>query len=500
MALPVSLAYPGTVGALAVPSDEERQLLEMVQKERAARGVTEVRWHAVLSAIAREHAEDMAEFKHADYATPRLGTFEYRFHRSGLGISNARYAIYQTGSIAALFEDLRKTGFHLESATDIGVGIVAKGYLPRQYYVALILCERRSTLERFPSQPLLGRSYRLAGQLERGLTNAHLVVTAPNGRVTEQPLPLDGENRYDAVVAFDKGAGKYSVEVTGEGRAGPLVLDLMHCYAGVPYPPPALPAATAPTPTDLRQAERLMAEFVNRARAEARLPALAYDERLAAVARRHSEDMARGRYFAHISPTAGDLSARMAQAGLKARRFSENLAGNQSLAAAHQGLMDSPGHRRNILDPDLTHLGVGIARAESGQLLITENFREEFSTYDLNQVAGQLFRAINAARERDRVRPLAISQPLSRVALENARGMMSAGKLGYDRAKALLAQERLAYQYVQMAVFQSTDPLKAEAVTEAAKARYDEVGIGVTQSTGADGEKVLWTTVLLGEK
>ena len=230
------------------------------------------------------------------------------------------------------------------------------------------------------------------------------------------------------------------MEITASGKLGPMVVDLMHCYAGVEYPPPTVPPKKVPMPADVREGEQLMFDLINKARAEAHLPALAYDDRLADTARLHSEDMFRNKYFAHDSPTLGDLGARMAKAGIKAKKFTENIANNQDLAAAHQELMDSPGHRKNILDPDLTRVGVGIVRAENGQLLVTEDFLEDYQTYDTAALAEQLIQGLNEARGNDRVAALAKSSALSDIALENSRAMMAAAS--WTRARPRRSSRR----------------------------------------------------------
>ena len=187
-----------------------------------------------------------------------------------------------------------------------------------------------------------------------------------------------------------------------------------------------------------------MFDLINQARAEAHLPALAYDERLSETARAHSEDMFENKYFAHDSPTVGNLAERMAKAGIKAKKFSENIADNQDLLAAHQELMDSPGHRKDILDPDLTRVGVGIVRAENGQLLVTEDFMEEYQTYDTSALAAQLIQGLNAARGSNGLAGLAESSALADIALENSRSMMANGKLDQSKAKALIPQKQAA--------------------------------------------------------
>jgi uncharacterized protein YkwD len=498
-ALPVAVAYPGLNNALSAPSAPEARLLEMIQQARDAHNLPRLTWDAMTSAVAREQSEDMANNDYDDYVSPRLGTLEYRLHRAGVSAGNAQFAVYRMPSIAAVMESLQKTQLNLkDSVTDIGIGVAERG--PQEFLVTLILYEKHSQLDPFPTLPILGAEYRLSGRLESGLEKPFLVVTTPDGRVTEHPLKLSAARRFESTVRFDKGSGEYSVEITASASLGPTVVDLMHCYAGVEYPPPVIPPKKVPISADLREGAQLMFELINKARAEAHVPPLTYDDGLSETARAHSEDMFQNKYFAHDSPTVGNLAERMAKAGIRAKKFCENIADNQDLLAAHQELMDSPGHRKDILDPDLTRVGVGIVRAENGQLLVTEDFMEDFQTYDTSVLAAQLIQGLNTARGNNGLAWLTESSTLSDVALENSRAMMANGKLDQSKVKALISQKRLRVRYVQALMFESADPAAPAQMAEALKARYQEVGVGIVQDTSPSGAKILWTTVLLGER
>ncbi len=115
---------------------------------------------------------------------------------------------------------------------------------------------------------------------------------------------------------------------------------------------------------------------VNRERAAAGLPALAPDPEMTAVARKHSADMFARGYFAHVSPDGQDPFDRMRRAGVVFRTAGENLALAPTLAIAHSGLMNSPGHRANILRPEFGRLGIGIMDGGMRGLMVTQNFRD----------------------------------------------------------------------------------------------------------------------------
>lgn len=122
------------------------------------------------------------------------------------------------------------------------------------------------------------------------------------------------------------------------------------------------------------QAESQMVALVNEERVAAGLQPLTLDARLVPVARAHSEEMFRLRYFGHQSPTKGSPFDRIDAAGIKYSRAGENLAYAQSVAVAHRGLMASEGHRENILRPEFTRIGIGVIGAGPYGRMFTQLF------------------------------------------------------------------------------------------------------------------------------
>ena len=122
------------------------------------------------------------------------------------------------------------------------------------------------------------------------------------------------------------------------------------------------------------EAEQQLVALVNEERTSRGLGALTLDPRLVPVARAHSEEMFRLKYFSHQSPVAGSPFDRIAAAKITYRRAGENLAYAHSVAAAHRGLMESPGHRENILHPDYTRIGIGVITAGPYGRMFTQLF------------------------------------------------------------------------------------------------------------------------------
>lgn len=109
--------------------------------------------------------------------------------------------------------------------------------------------------------------------------------------------------------------------------------------------------------------------------AAAGLAPLTVDPRLNAAARLHTEDMVRRGFFSHENPDGRQVWDRALAAGYRYRRVAENIATDQRGAVeVVDGWMNSPGHRRNILDGELTQIGVGHALGGSHGITWTQVF------------------------------------------------------------------------------------------------------------------------------
>lgn len=133
----------------------------------------------------------------------------------------------------------------------------------------------------------------------------------------------------------------------------------------------------SPTEKDLRvddYDERAMLALVNDERKKAGVGAITVDVRIIPVARAHSKDMFMRRYFSHVNPEGYDPGDRLERAGIAFTVAGENIAYAPDLETAHTGLMNSPGHRRNILDPSFRHIGIGIIATDTFGIIVTQDF------------------------------------------------------------------------------------------------------------------------------
>ncbi|WP_301107499.1 CAP domain-containing protein [Sporosarcina sp.] len=121
--------------------------------------------------------------------------------------------------------------------------------------------------------------------------------------------------------------------------------------------------------------EMQLFDLTNAARVRHGRSILTYDELASVTARKHSVDMAVHDYFSHENLQGESPFDRMKKDGVKFVSAGENLAyGQSSSIFAHEGLMNSKGHRENILIRDYQFLGIGVDFNDKEQPFYTENF------------------------------------------------------------------------------------------------------------------------------
>ncbi len=223
----------------------------------------------------------------------------------------------------------------------------------------VLLVHRGVTLERpLPRRAAAGTKMRIAGALRRGYFKPRVLVAAPGGVPIRDRPAWTNERRLDVTVYFDGGPGTYEVQIIADSQYGPTPLNVHKVYVGVE--PPALPVIRlAREAAERPPTAAALVELINALRTrEGRRPLLTH-RKLEKVAQAHAEEMARTGRLAHTSPDSGTLTTRLRAEGVSAPFAAENLAEAADAAAAMAAFVQSPGHRRNLLLPELTHIGVG---------------------------------------------------------------------------------------------------------------------------------------------
>ena len=257
---------------------------------------------------------------------------------------------------------------------------------------------RQVALRHHGGDPVMGdHCDRLAGELLRqkpgivgddDLTQGTALAEDREGRLENQTHVAEGEVlAYDAAPAggsevnHSRSSGGYHSCLA----AGTLGL-LLACCA--PLPPPAAPAAAA-VPGAPWQAERAaVVSRLNQARAQAHLPALAYDSLLERVGDAHSREVLDDKVQGHFALSGVPPYLRYLLAGgtgfhqENASSFSSSRPVVRAQLAAIlmtsvermlEEVAPHDGHRRTILDPWVTHVGVGLAW-DGGEVRASQEF------------------------------------------------------------------------------------------------------------------------------
>jgi uncharacterized protein YkwD len=427
----------------------------------------------------------------------------------------------------------------LRGATHLGVGIAV---VDGTAWAVLLAAERRAELEPFPRQVAAGARAVLRGRLV-GLSRPRVYVAAPSGWAREVPVRETGD-RFEAELAFEE-AGRWRVEVMGEGAGGPTVAALVDTEArpgaAVPHappataapqapgappppppaadaggrppapsdaladPPPASPAPDAAAPPDGSVAgaappppapgsdEVRVLGAIDARRVRQGLAPLRSDPDLAALARRHSAAMLAAGTVAHVLRGGEDVVGRLRSAGVAFRVASENVARGEDALDAHRAVEESPAHLANLLSPRVRDVGVGVARGAlpGGQPVayLTQILIQPPDDGDWSGLSpeGRAKEAIAAVRARSGLAPLAFEAGLDALARDAAREMLRRGEpdpgdlAGRALARRPAARGQGGTEVAAADAFVAVSPADASRSPNVADARYRRAGVGVAR-------------------
>ncbi len=345
------------------------------------------------------------------------------------------------------------------------------------------------------------RRVTFTGEVTRGHAGMRAFLTLPNGSVSALPLQQQGR-AYRGEAAFDAGNGRYQIEVLADSSEGPHVVANRALFVCA-KPPEAPPASAFGAPDGGANKDTRMLELMNAERRRANLPPLAIDAPVTAVAHAHAADMQKKGYFAHTAKDGATLGDRLRRAGIAFQRATENLSSAPSAEDAHQSLMGSPGHRKNILDPEVTHVGIGVVPQplSNGQpnFIFVVNFVSFPAAADAGSFRQALLTTLNQERAKAGLRPLVKNGALDALADKHSKDMAARDALAYvpneegffDAVQAKAGAHRLDAD-----LFVTTDPAvlrKSQNVRQEASA----IGFGVALvSSKRFGEQVFFVTVI----
>ena len=162
-----------------------------------------------------------------------------------------------------------------------------------------------------------------------------------------------------------------------------LLLSFFTCIASAQNPnrPPYASSSSSVSPSG---PEKDLFDAANRERAAEDLPPLRWDASLAAAARQHALRMSEERLVEHEYSGEPSLRDRTAASGAHFSVVAENIAVAKDTVIIHMSWMHSPGHRHNILDPQLTSIGIAVVDRR-GYLFAVQDFSLAVEALTLDQ-------------------------------------------------------------------------------------------------------------------
>lgn len=204
---------------------------------------------------------------------------------------------------------------------------------------------------------------------------SHVVVTA-----NKVPVTTGAYSGAPTITSLSNGTKVKVIGKVGDWYVAHLADNRVGCLSAGSTKP-AAPAATQSIPNipgtttnNPSNDEVSMVNLVNSARTSAGLKPLATNAELTKLARLKSKDLVDHNTFTHISPTYGSPFDMMKKYGVSYLYAAENLAKSPSVQAAETALMNSPGHKANILNPEFSEIGIGIISASDGTNIYTQMF------------------------------------------------------------------------------------------------------------------------------
>ncbi|MGO9828915.1 MAG: CAP domain-containing protein [Myxococcaceae bacterium] len=509
------LVLAAEASAPASAPEVEAQVSQHLRLAFERIGRTAPRLDPALSAAARSLATDALASSAPAAASAEPERVTDAMSRAGAWDAQPKVWIIRAAPLdEGLLAFERRTDLGIDPASHAGVAVVGD---PDHGVIALVLADRKAELRPFPRKLKLPGVHELCGELWPPLGTPEVFVTLPNGSVQKQPRVRATTNGFCAEIGFPT-PGRYALEVLGTGPSGPEVAALFAVEVGdLPSGAASVAAAHAGTaarasaaePATLSEARALLLARINALRQAEGAPGLSADARLDGVAQAYAQRMALGHFFAHVAPEGDSLSERLRAAGYAFQANGENL-GRASTGplAAHASVEESPGHRRNLLLPVFSRLGIGVAVENYGgrsQTLVVEVLAApEARSAD---PVGDAYRRIAEQRAALGLPVLSRSPQLEALAAEQARIALDAEDPHTER---LLAPERLharvsetlrGVDSTSAELFVAEDLSQLPRTHGVADGRKNLVGVGaVPAGPGPGGSETYWVVVIYADR
>lgn len=384
-----------------------------------------------------------------------------------------------------------------------GVGVARPRPDRTRLFVAVL--EPAVELEPIARSLPAGQSVRVAGRLRGSRSAPRVEVVGSKGDWGRIATTVSVDGSFSATVpCTDRGAQQ--IEVLADGEHGPEVVANFPVFCGTDAPD-AMTVEVERVSADVspEQVARANFAYLNAERERRGLEPLQWSDEAADIARAHSRDMVENRFVGHRSPSTGDVTQRFVRGGLRGTIILENVARGYGPKGIHDSLMSSPGHRINILSPDVTHVGIGVVIAEPESdaeiaprpIFATQNFfrKPGAGAPADGKLVPSLQAKIDRSREARGLPPVDWDRALMKVADEVTRAHAEGKKVPAGFEKKVFAEGYTAVETVQA---RSAD-FDALATVDLWTQKDLHVGLGIRR-VSEGGDEAFLMVVLVAER
>ncbi len=305
----------------------------------------------------------------------------------------------------------------------------------------IVLDRRPLVLDPIPLHLDAAGSVRVHAQLLESLSEPTLIVTRPDGSA-ETLVHVKQGAELDHTLSLTE--GMWGIEIMGTGPHGPSVLANITVEVGTVLATPKHAAKRDEVaPRDEKAFAREVERLISLERAQRGLTVLERDAVLDQIALLHSTDMHDHSFFGHVSASTGGPGDRALRGGARAWRLHENVSRGYTPRDVHEGLMNSPGHRKAILLPDADMLGLGVVSGYEGGapvFFVTELFGQAPHGIALEAALEHVARRIGESRSAQNLSPVIPDTRLSSAA-QNAAARFFTTTEGSDAEQQAILNE-----------------------------------------------------------
>jgi uncharacterized protein YkwD len=379
-------------------------------------------------------------------------------------------------------------------------GVMTRRAKAGQTRVVIVMQDQSLEIKPLPRKLNPGQSATLSGTVAGNLTNPKVQYSDSTGQL-QKVDPKVGKEISAELKCGDR-PGRMIVQVTAEQEGADVQLANFPVGCGTDLPiAAALPAAGKQVgPVDPATAEKQLMQLLNQDRTAAGLKPLQADEALGGVARSLSEDRAQGKGI-----PGEEVQRRLQAADISAPKILVSEAQALSPEEAWNKFASSPADRANAMSPEMTDVGVGVARGPivNGRpvVIVTYLYLKQVPPPDPVAIKAKLYEAISRRRTDARAGAVAKDPQLDSIAQSYANEMANAkGNVPKARVAEIEAPLYKSFATVNEMGGVRADPMEfAEEPGIVRDAKLVGVGVGVGTSPQF-GKNSTYVVILMGKK